>query len=133
MKVTFKLFLICFVGLLFISIFNSNQSYGGNMIKGKKVAMIIASDQFRDEEYQKPREIFEKEGGIVTVFSSSLNESTGMFGAKAKPDKLITDLKVALNTISKSNLLANSLAYGNTISANSEPSKGMSIFLYINQ
>ncbi len=67
---------------------------GGNMLKGKSVAMIIASDKFRDEEYQKPRAIFEKEGASITVFSSSLNESTGMLGAKAKPDKLIKDLNV---------------------------------------
>jgi len=67
---------------------------GGKMLKGKKVVMIIASDQFRDEEYQKPKEIFEKQGADVTVASSSLNESTGMFGAKAKPTMLIKDINV---------------------------------------
>lgn len=73
---------------------NLKQVWGGKMLKGKNVAMIIASEKFRDEEYQKPRKIFEDQGATVTVFSSSLNESVGMLGAKAKPDKLIKDLNV---------------------------------------
>jgi len=56
--------------------------------------MVIASDQFRDEEYQKPRAILEKEGVRVTVASSSLKESTGMLGLKVTPDILLKDAKM---------------------------------------
>ena len=64
------------------------------MAKGKKIAMIIASKQFRDEEYQKPKALFEKEGAKVVTASSALNEVTGMFGAKAKPTMDFKDIKV---------------------------------------
>ncbi|MCM8811625.1 MAG: DJ-1/PfpI family protein [Candidatus Omnitrophica bacterium] len=58
-------------------------------VSGKKILMVIASDKFRDEEYQKPRRILEQEGASVTVASSTLKESTGMLGLKVKPDILL--------------------------------------------
>ncbi len=63
-------------------------------LNGKKVLMVIASDQFRDEEYQKPRAILEKEGAKVTVASSSLKEATGMLGMKVTADILLKDVKM---------------------------------------
>ena len=63
-------------------------------LNGKKVLMVIASDRFRDEEYQKPRAILEREGVRVTVASSSLKESTGMLGLKVKPDILLKEAKM---------------------------------------
>jgi len=63
--------------------------------KGKKAVMIIASNNFRDEELLKPREVLEKNGVTVTVASSSLKEATGMLGAKVKPDILFTNINVA--------------------------------------
>lgn len=62
-------------------------------VSGKKALMVIASDQFRDEEYAKPRAILESAGVRVTVASSSLKESTGMLGLKVKPDILLQDAK----------------------------------------
>ena len=59
-------------------------------LTGKKVLVIIAKKDFRDEEYAKPREILEREGAKVTVACSSLAESTGMLGMKVKPDLLLT-------------------------------------------
>ena len=64
-------------------------------VSGKKVLMVIASSQFRDEEYQKPRQILEGAGAKVTVASSSLKEATGMLGLKVKPDILVQDAKAA--------------------------------------
>ena len=61
---------------------------------GKKVLMVIASDQFRDEEYQKPRALLEKAGVRVTVASSSLKEATGMLGLKVKADILLKEAKM---------------------------------------
>lgn len=64
-------------------------------VKSKKVVMIIASNNFRDEELLKPREVLEKNGVKVTLASSSLKEAKGMLGAKVKPDILFTDINVA--------------------------------------
>lgn len=64
-------------------------------IDGKRVCMIIASRDFRDEEYQTPKAILLKAGiGVVTA-SSSLNVAKGMLGAKVKPDVLISDISVS--------------------------------------
>ena len=64
-------------------------------VKGRKAVMIIAQNNFRDEELLKPKEVLEKNGVIVTVASSSLKESTGTLGAKVKPDILFTNINVA--------------------------------------
>lgn len=64
-------------------------------VQGKKVVMVIASNNFRDEELLKPKEVLEKNGVTVTVASSSLKEATGMLGAKVKPHILFTRIVVA--------------------------------------
>jgi len=63
-------------------------------LTGKKVVMIIAEKNFRDEELLEPKKILEEEGASVTVASTTLRTATGMFGAKAKPDILVSELKV---------------------------------------
>lgn len=63
-------------------------------IKGKKVVMIIARNNFRDEELEIPKDIFEKQGAKVTIASSSLSKATGMLGLVVKPDILLSDVKV---------------------------------------
>lgn len=62
--------------------------------KPKNILMIIASSNFRDEEYLIPYEIFSSYGAKVTTASSSLNISCGMLGAKVKPEILITNVNV---------------------------------------
>ncbi|HID93896.1 MAG TPA: DJ-1/PfpI family protein [bacterium (Candidatus Stahlbacteria)] len=64
-------------------------------IQGKKVLMIIASKNFRDEELETPMSILKTQGARVTIASSSLDTATGMLGAKATPNILITDVNVA--------------------------------------
>lgn len=63
-------------------------------VDGKRVIMIIATRDFRDEELQRPKEILESQGAKVTIASSSTALATGMFGAKAKPDILVKDIRV---------------------------------------
>lgn len=58
------------------------------------IAMIIAKDGFRDEEYSQPKEIFINAGFKVDTFSSSLGTAKGMLGMTTKVDKLIDELKV---------------------------------------
>lgn len=69
-------------------------SEGLPMVEGKRVAMIIAMRNFRDEELQKPTEILEGQGAEVIVASTTLDEASGMFGAKAKPDVLVKNIRV---------------------------------------
>lgn len=63
-------------------------------LEGKKVAMVIAHQRFRDEEYLRPKEILEEEGVSVTTVSSKKDIAIGMLGAKVKPDLTLNDLKV---------------------------------------
>ncbi|MCM8799824.1 MAG: DJ-1/PfpI family protein [Candidatus Omnitrophica bacterium] len=60
----------------------------------KKILMIIAPEDFRDEELLRPKEIFEKNEFKVVIASTSLNTAKGMLGAKIKPDILLTDVIV---------------------------------------
>ena len=43
--------------------------------EGKKAALVIASDGFRDEEYFVPREILEKSGMDVVTVSDTEGEA----------------------------------------------------------
>ena len=63
-------------------------------LQGKSILMIIAHQNFRDEEYQEPRQIFEARGAKITVASSSLEVAKGALGAQVKPDLLLKDAAV---------------------------------------
>lgn len=56
--------------------------------------MIIAQNGFRDEELKEPSEILKQKGIKVTIASSSLDPAKGMLGASAKPEILLSELKV---------------------------------------
>jgi len=64
------------------------------VLEGKRVLLIIAHRDFRDEEYQRPRQILEARGATVTVASSSLEVAKGMLGAEVRPDILLQDVEV---------------------------------------
>ncbi|MBI3600780.1 MAG: DJ-1/PfpI family protein [Nitrospinae bacterium] len=64
-------------------------------LAGKNILMVIAPERFRDEELNHPKEIFEKEGGMVKIACKRTGKCTGMFGATATPDMLIKDAKSA--------------------------------------
>jgi len=55
----------------------------------KKVLLVIAPENFRDEEYREPREVLEARGWKVEVASTSLREARGMLGMTVKPDLLL--------------------------------------------
>jgi len=61
---------------------------------GKSVLMIIASNNFRDEEYLHPREVLENEGAKITIASSTKKEVTGMLGTKVIPDILMSEVNI---------------------------------------
>ena len=52
----------------------------------KKVLMIIAPKDFRDEEFHEPKAILEKKGIKVTVASTATGTAKGMFGMQVIPD-----------------------------------------------
>ncbi|ADI73933.1 intracellular protease, PfpI family [Methanohalobium evestigatum Z-7303] len=58
---------------------------------GKKVLMVIAQENFRDEEFFEPKKVFENNGVDVTVASTDTKTATGMLGGTAKPDIKISD------------------------------------------
>jgi protease I len=64
-------------------------------LDGKKVLMVVASKDYRDEEYEQPRALLEREGAKVTVASSSLKKARGMLGGSVQPDILLKDAKAA--------------------------------------
>lgn len=56
---------------------------------GKKVLMIIAHSNFRDEEFQEPKAILEKKGFEVVVASTDSGTAKGMFGMQVNPDTTV--------------------------------------------
>ena len=57
--------------------------------------MVIASQNFRDEELLKPKEILEQAGIKVTIASSTVNMAKGMLGIQVKPEILLKDINVS--------------------------------------
>jgi len=62
-------------------------------LAGKKVVMIIAPQNFRDEELLEPKSVLTEKGAEVKVASASLETAKGMLGAEVKPDMLVSDIK----------------------------------------
>lgn len=62
-------------------------------LEGKKVLMVVAANNFRDEEYAEPRKVLEKAGASVTVACSTMTTAKGKLGLMVKPDILINDVK----------------------------------------
>ena len=58
----------------------------------KKAVMVIAQDNFRDEELFEPKDILEKAGIDVKIASSGLKSAKGMLGGTAEPEVLLKDI-----------------------------------------
>lgn len=63
-------------------------------ILNKKIAMIIAFIDFKDEEYFIPREFFEKAGIEVVTVSNQSGMAQGISGAEVMVNIKLDDLKV---------------------------------------
>jgi len=66
-----------------------------NTLTGKKIAMIIAFKDFRDEEYFIPKEIFENNGAEVKTVSLELGKAVGSQGGETEVDLTVGDLDVS--------------------------------------
>lgn len=73
---------------------DSMQGVSG-MAKGKNVLMIIAPENFRDEELFDTKSVLEAAGAAVTIASKGVSEAKGALGGKASVDKDIEDVNVA--------------------------------------
>jgi protease I len=60
-------------------------------LSGKKILFILPPYDFCDEEYQKPRNLFDDWGARVVVASPSLANAKGIGGAVAKPNITIKE------------------------------------------
>jgi len=89
------LFLFIAAACIFPVKADENISHAGkNTINAGNIAMIIAPDNFRDEELRVPLSAFKKAGFKVTVFSKTIKQSKGMLGYKFTPDKKLSELNV---------------------------------------
>lgn len=63
----------------------------GANLRRKKILMIIAPENFRDEELFVPKRIFEEAGASVEIASSRSGPIRGMLGGTATPDLLLAE------------------------------------------
>lgn len=64
-------------------------------IPGRRVLMVIAPTDFRDEEYREPRAVLEAGGATVSVASRDLREARGMLGGRVKPNLALGSARAA--------------------------------------
>ncbi|MBI4041206.1 MAG: DJ-1/PfpI family protein [Deltaproteobacteria bacterium] len=60
----------------------------------KKVLMVIAPKDFRDEEFEEPYTILKEHNVAVTVASTTPQPAKGMLGLIVKPDKALKDVNM---------------------------------------
>lgn len=83
--------------LILLLILSPYAKEGRNKMDGlenKKIVMVIAQTDFRDEELFVPKDIFELEQGEVIIASTSIKKAVGMLGVEIMPNKKIEDLKI---------------------------------------
>ena len=64
-------------------------------LKDKKIAMLIAFKDFRDEEYFVPKEILETAGAEIKTVSTEMGEVIGSQGGEVEVDITLGELKVS--------------------------------------
>jgi protease I len=63
-------------------------------LTGKKVLMVIAPTNFRDEEFLRPKEILEKAKVNVTIASKGVKTAKGMLGSSVSVDIDLSQVNV---------------------------------------
>lgn len=69
-------------------------SSASRILSKKKILVVIAPKNFRDEEFSTPVEIFKKSGIKVDVASTTTSPAVGMLGMKVKPDLSLKDVEI---------------------------------------
>ncbi len=62
--------------------------------KGKSILLVIAQEQFRDEECFVPKKVFEAAGAKVTVAAEFTETAKGALGGTIKPDIRISEVRI---------------------------------------
>ncbi|NQU82501.1 MAG: DJ-1/PfpI family protein [Parcubacteria group bacterium] len=60
----------------------------------KKIAILVAQQDFRDEEYFIPKAVFEQQGIEVTTVSKKKGDILGVFGGVGVADIAFSDVKI---------------------------------------
>ncbi len=81
--------------VFFLFLAGLNVNVYAQSVNMKKAVIIIAKQDFRDEELLEPKKILEDNGIEVKVASTILGEVKGVLGAKVKTDLLVKDIKVS--------------------------------------
>ena len=63
-------------------------------LKGKRILMIISSHNYRDEELNIPKRIFEQTGATVDVASEKIGKARGMLGGRIESDLVYSEAKI---------------------------------------
>jgi protease I len=85
-----------FFGMMVSLLILSTSSGVLSQFQQKKVVMVVPLKNFWDVELTKVKEIFEQNGLMVTIASSTLKEAEGMFGTQIKPDVILSKVRAAL-------------------------------------
>jgi len=64
-------------------------------LAGKKVLLVVAPKDFRDDEFFVPKRVFEDEGAKVIVASSRKGTATGMLGGTVELDVVFSEVRPA--------------------------------------
>jgi protease I len=100
-----KLFLICSLSILtgfILSGCGAKEESGTpegttvmeRPLEGKRVVMVIAEKDFRDEELLEPESILADQGAIVTIASTTMDSVMGMHGTGVHPDMLVSEIEL---------------------------------------
>ncbi len=102
---TVSIFLVIVLGLVwFFSLFHPQEKSlktantrekidrGETRMEKGKILMIIAPENFRDEEYLKPKKIFEANGFEVDTASTRTGKAVGMLGTEVEVNKIVYEL-----------------------------------------
>jgi protease I len=90
-----RITILLVVAFLFMETGVAQEARTMTNLSGKKVVMIIASRNFRDEEFSEPYGLLKNSGAAVTVASSAKTPAKGMLGKVITPDILVKDIKTA--------------------------------------
>ncbi|MBI3071466.1 MAG: DJ-1/PfpI family protein [Deltaproteobacteria bacterium] len=61
----------------------------------KRVLIVVAQDQFRDEEVFEPKAVLEKRGAEVAIGCGSTRDAMGMMGGRVKPNLALVEARAA--------------------------------------
>ena len=81
-------------GIAFSVLVLSSNARASNPLAGKKVLLIIAPGDFRDEELFQTKSVLDSAGAATTIASREAGEYTGMLGGKATATLALASVQV---------------------------------------